>query len=227
MLWNVFRKKQEEEHQQCTKAIFENKIAARRHEMDVEAALAKTKKESIINHGGTTKVDKRGKYTVAAEGGLPLTRFTNSHVHVPDEDGRPSLGYKSNEDKKTNKRESEKSNQAEDHSPDMQPEPNKKDEMSDEQQQLRYLLNGAMENMVKDKDPNTQMLLKTMLDVFKTVKANKSNPAASSSRTSPEAAAPADIKTEKEEATDPGDMKGITKVSLNEASDEESEDHAY
>ena len=81
--------------------------------------------------------------------------------------------------------------------------------------------------MVKDKDLDTQYILQTMLDVFKTVKANKSNPAASSSRTPPEAAAPADIKTEKEEATDPGDMKGITQVSLEEASDEEGGDPAY
>ena len=225
VLWDVYRKKQEEEQQQCTKAIFENKIAARRHEMDVEA-LVKTKKESIINHGDTAKVDKRGNYIVAAEGGLPLTRFTNDHVHVPDEDERPSLGYKLNEDKKTSEHESEKSNQAENRSPDMQPEPNKKDEMSDEQQQL-HSLNEAMEHMVKDKDPDTQMLLKTMLDVFKTAKANKSNPAAPSSRTPPEAAAPADIKMEKEEATDPGVMKGVTKVSVDEASDEESDDHAY
>ena len=211
MLWNVFRKKQEEQHQQCTKATFENKIAARRHEMDVEAALVKTKKDSIINHGGTTKVDKRGNYTVAAEGGLPLTHITIDHVHDPDED------------KKTSEHKSEKSNQAEDRSPYMQPELNEKDEMSDEQKQLRYLLNDAMENMVKDKDLNTQMMLKTLLEVYNT---NKSNPAASSSKTSPEAAAPADIKTEKEEATDPGD-KRMTKVSLSEASDEESEDHAY
>jgi len=131
-----------------------------------------------------------------------------------------------NEDKKTIKHESEKSNQAENRSPDMQPEPNEKDEMSDEQQQL-HSLNEAMEHMVKDKDPDTQLLLKTMLDLFKTAKANKSNPAAPSSRTPPEAAAPADIKMEKEEATDPGDMKGVTKVSVEEASDEESGDHAY
>ena len=78
--------------------------------------------------------------------------------------------------------------------------------------------------MVKDKDLNTQMMLKTLLEVYNT---NKSNPAASSSKTSPEAAAPADIKTEKEEATDPGVMKGVTKVSVDEASDEESDDHAY
>ena len=80
-----------------------------------------------------------------------------------------------------------------------------------------------MEHMVKDKDPDTQLLLKTMLDVFKTTKANKSNLAAPSSRTPPEAAAPADVKMEKEETVVPG----VTKVSVDEASDEESDDHAY
>ena len=67
-LWDVFRKKQEEEQQQSTKAIFENKIAARRQEMEMEA-FAKTKKESITNHGGTAKaLDKRGNYIVEVEG---------------------------------------------------------------------------------------------------------------------------------------------------------------
>jgi hypothetical protein len=218
-LWDVYRKKQEEEQQQCTKTIFENKIAARRHEMDVEA-LVKTKKESIINHGGTTKVDKRGNYTVAAEGGLPLTRFTNDHVHVPDEDERPSLAYKLNEDKKTIKHESEKSNQVENRSPDMQPESDKKDEMPAEQQRLSELHN-AMEFMVKDKDPDMQMIVQTMLDMVNTVKANKSNPAASSSRTFPEAATSNDAKME-EAATTPG----VTKVSVSD-SDEESNGLAF
>ena len=95
-------------------------------------ALAKTKKESITNHGGTAKaLDKRGNYIVAVEGGLPLTRFTDDHVHVPDEDERPSLAYKSNEDKKTIKHKPEKSNTVEDRSPDMQPESDKKDEVPD------------------------------------------------------------------------------------------------
>ena len=216
MLWDVYRKKQEEEQRQCTKAAFENKIAARRHEMDVEA-LVKTKKESIINHGDTAKVDKRGNYIVAAEGGLPLTRFADDHVHVPDED-ETSLGQNI-------KHKSEKSNPVEDRSPDMQPEPNKKDEMSDEQQQL-LSLNEAMEHMVKDKDPDTQMLLQTMLDLFNTAKANKSNPAASSSRTPPEAAAPDDVKMEKRRQQIPA-HEGLTKVSVEEASDEESDDPAY
>ena len=174
------------------------------------------KEESVINHDDTAKAkDKRGNYIVAAEGGLPLTRFADDHGHDPDDENKKNIKHKS-----------EKSNPVENRSPDMQPEPNKKDEMSDEQQQL-LSLNEAMEHMVKDKDPDTQMMLQTMLDVFNTAKANKSNPAASSSRTPPEAAAPADVKMEKEEATDPGDMKGITKVSVDEASDEESDDHAY
>jgi hypothetical protein len=224
MMWDIYRKKQDEEQRQCTKAVFENKIAARRQEMDVEA-LAKTKVESAINHDDTATKDKRGNYIIAAEDGLPLTRFANDHVHVPDEDEKPSLGYKLNEDKKTIKHESEKSNQVENRSPDMQPEPNKKDELSDEQQKL-LSLNKAVELMVKDKDLDTQYILQTMLDVFNTAKANKPNSAASSSRTPPEAAAPDDVKMEKEEATDPGVMKGVTKVSVDEASDEESDDHA-
>ena len=93
--------------------------------------------------------------------------------------------------------------------------------MSDEKQKL-LSLNQAMELMVKDRDLDTQLILQTMLDLFNTAKANKPNSAASSSRTTPEAAAPADVKMEKE-ATEPG----VTKVSPNEASDEESDDHAY
>ena len=80
-----------------------------------------------------------------------------------------------------------------------------------------------MKLMVKDKDLDTQFILQTMLDVFNTAKANKPNSTASSSRTPPEAAAPADVKMEKEEKVVPG----VTKVSVDEASDEESDDHAY
>ena len=123
-----------------------------------------------------------------------------------------------NEDKKTIKHKSEKSNPVENRSPDMQPESDKKDEMSAEQQSFSELHN-AMEYMVKDKDPDMQMILQTMLDLVNTAKANKSNPAASSSRTSPEAAPPM-MSRWRTEATDPG----VTKVSVDEASDEESND---
>ena len=182
VLWDVYRKKQEEEQQQCTKAIFENKIAARRHEMDVEA-LVKTMKESIINHGDTAKVlDKRGNYIVGVEGGLPLTCFTDDHVHVPDEDDRSSLACKSNENKKTIKNKPEKSNTVEDRSPDMQPESDKKNKVPTEQQRLSELQN-AMEYLAKDNDPNTQKVLQHMLDMVNIIKTNKSNPAAPSSST--------------------------------------------
>jgi hypothetical protein len=222
MLWDVYRKKQEEEQQQNTKANFENKIAARRQEMEMEA-LAKTKKESITNHGGTTKaLDKRGNYIVGIEGGLPLTCFTDDHVHVPDEDDRSSLAYKSNENKKTIKNKPEKSNTVEDRSSDMQLESDKKDEVPTEQQRLSELQN-AMEYLAKDNDPITEKVLQHMLDMVNIIKTNKSNPAAPSSSTAPDAAAPDDIKTENEEAADPG----ITKVDIEESSDEESEDHAF
>jgi len=222
MLWDVYRKKQEEEQQQNTKANFENKIAARCQEMEMEA-LAKTKKESITNHGGTTKaLDKRGNYIVGVEGGLPLTCFTDDHVHVPDEDDRSSLAYKSNENKKTIKNKPEKSNTVEDRSPDMQPESDKKDEVPTEQQRLSELQN-AMEYLAKDNDPDMQKILQHMLDMVNIIKASKSNPAAPSSSTTPEAAVPDDIKTENEEATDPD----VTKVDLEESSDEDSEDYAF
>ena len=84
-----------------------------------------------------------------------------------------------------------------------------------------------MEHMVKDRDPDMQLLLQTMLDLYNTAKANKPNSAASSSRTSPEAATPDDVKMEEEEATDPGVTKGVTKVSVDEASDEASDDPAW
>ena len=77
--------------------------------------------------------------------------------------------------------------------------------------------------MVKDKDPDMQLMLQTMLDLFNTAKANKSNPAASSSRTSPEAAAPDDVKMERG-GNRSRRQKGVTKVSVDEASDEESDD---
>ena len=186
-------------------------------------------RHGVINHDDTTAKkwkevktptapkakDKRGNSIVAAEGGLPPMCLADDHVHDPDD-----------EDKKTIKHKSEKSNPVENRSPDMQPESDKKDKMPAEQQRLSELHN-AMEYMVKDKDPDMQMIVQTMLDMVNTVKANKSNPAAPSSRTTPEAAAPDDIKMEKEEATDPGVMKGVTKVSVDEASDEESDDHAY
>ena len=229
MLWDVYRKKQEEEQHQCTKAAFENKIAARRQEIDMKwrsdnthatmvarqemdvETLAKTKEESVINHDNTATKDKRGNYIVAAEGGLPLTRFADDHGHDPDDENKKNIKHKS-----------KKSNPVKDHSPDVQPEPNKEDELSDEQQKL-LSLNKAVELMVKDKDLDTQYILQTMLDVFNTAKANKPNSAASSSRTPPEAAAPANVKEEKEETVVPG----VTKVSVDEASDEESDDHAY
>ena len=171
----------------------------------------RTKVESVINHDDTATKDKRGNYIVAAEGGLPLTRFADDHDHDPDDENKKNIKHKS-----------KKSNPVKDHSPDVQPEPNKEDELSDEQQKL-LSLNKAMELMVKDKDLDTQLMLQTMLDLFNTAKANKPNSAASSSRTPPEAAAPDDVKMEKEEATEPG----VTKVSVDEASDEESDDHAY
>ena len=82
-------------------------------------------------------------------------------------------------------------------------------------------LNNAMEYMVKDKDPDMQKIVQSMLDMVNTVKANKSNPAASPSRTSPEAASSTDAKME-DAATSP---RGVKKVSLSET-DEESNDHA-
>ena len=187
------------------------------------------KAESVINHDDTapkkwkeeetpttpkTK-DKRGNFIVAAEGGLPLTRFADDRDHDPDDENKKNIKHKS-----------EKSDPVKDRSPDMQPEPNKKDEVSTEQKKL-LSLHKAMEHMVKDRDPDMQLLLQTMLDLFNTAKANKPNSAASSSRPSPEAATPDDVKMEEEEATDPGVTKGVTKVSVDEASDEESDDPAY
>ena len=102
----------------------------------------------------------------------------------------------------------------------MQPEPNNEDELSDEQQKL-LSLNKAMEHLVKDKDLDTQLIVQTMLDLFNTAKANKPNSAASSSRTSPEAATPDDVKME-EAATTPG----VIGVSVSD-SDEESDDPAF
>ena len=173
MLWDVYRKKQDEEQRQCTKAAFETKIAARcqemdmkrrsdnthatmvaRQEMDVEelAETCRTKEESVINHDDTATKDKRGNYIIAAEGGLPLTRFAEDHDHDPDDENKKNIKHKS-----------KKSNPVKDHSPDVQPEPNKEDELSDEQQKL-LSLNKAMELMAKDKDLDTQLILQTMLD---------------------------------------------------------------
>ena len=171
-------------------------------------------RKSVINHDDTATKDKRGNYIVAAEGGLPLTRFADDHDHDPYDENEKNIKHKS-----------KKSNPVKDHSPDVQPEPNKKDELSAEQQKL-LSLHKAMELMVKDRDPDMQLLLQTMLDLFNTAKANKPNSAASSSRTSPEAATPDHVKMEDEEATDPSVTKGITKVSVDEASDEASDDPA-
>ena len=126
------------------------------------------------------------------------------------------------ENKKNIKHKSEKSNPVKSRSPDMQPESDKKAEMSAEQQKQLFALHKAMEHMAKDKDPDMQLLLQTMLDLVNTAKANTPNSAASSSSTSPEAATPDDAKME-EEATDPG----VTKVSVNADSDEESNDPAF
>ena len=150
-----------------------------RQEMDMEA-LAKawrsgnthaTKADGVIHHDDTTAEkwkevktptapkakDKRGNSIVAAEGGLPPTCLADDHVHDPDD-----------EDKKTIKHKSEKSNPVENRSPDMQPESDKKDEMSAEQQRL-FEFHNAMEYMVKDKDPDMQMIVQTMLDMVNTV----------------------------------------------------------
>ena len=76
--------------------------------------------------------------------------------------------------------------------------------------------------MANDKDPEIQNILQSMLEMVSTVKANKSNPAASPSRTSPEAASSTDAKMENA-ATSP---RGVKKVSLSET-DEESSGHAF
>ena len=136
-------------------------------------------------HSFTPEVDKKGNPTITAEGGLPLS------VAPADEDERPSLGYATKEDKKAI--------QYEGNSPDKQPESDTKSPNMDEMEVDEQVasLNDAVATLAKDADPDSQKMLQSILDVAHIVKkTNKSNLAASSSRSSTEAAPPADAKTE-------------------------------
>ena len=74
-----------------------------------------------------------------------------------------------------------------------------------------------------DEGADIQQILQSMLDMVNTVKANKSNPAASPSRTSPEAAPSTDAKME-DAATSP---RGVKKVSLSDSEDDASSGHDF
>ena len=147
------------------------------------------------------KVDKRGNATIAAEGGLALTVM--------------------NEDKKIIKYEN--------HSPDTQPESDTKSPIMDEMPSEERIasLNDAVALLTNDADPDSLQLLQNILDVAHIVKkTNKSNPAASSSRPSTEAAPPADDKMG-DAAVDPGTViEEKYRVDLEE-SDESEHGYAY
>ena len=130
-----YRKRQDEEHRRCAKAALEdNKYHVTKADVTNHGDTTANEWKEVKTPADLKAKDKRGNFIIAAEGGLALTVLTDGHAHAPaDEDERPSLGYKMNEDKKTIKHETEKSNPVENRSPDTQPESDKNDEMPVEQ----------------------------------------------------------------------------------------------
>jgi len=197
-----------------------------------------------INHDGTTDPHwdgvmtsfthvpktKKGKNVIIVEGGLALTVSPPdpdpAHQHA-DEDERPSLGFELNQTPRTTvTREDKKiTTNGENHSPNMEPEPNttipKVKEMSIEDRALS--LSNAMATLVQATDPDTLAMLQLVLETAHIDKINMSNPAASSSN--PAASPPADA--------DMGDAAGddlptkMTRVDLESSDDESEHDLSY
>ena len=87
-------------------------------------------------------------------------------------------------------------------------------------------LNDAVATLAKETDPDSQKILQNILDLAHSVKkTNKSNLAASSSRSSTEAAPPADVKIENKIAGQT-EIEEKNRVDLEE-SDESEHDSAY
>jgi hypothetical protein len=247
--WEQARKQQEDDQRRCSKDALAdarpNYIEAGQNDIKRKYAKKATPSDNdddeaaLINHGQaaastwvktwktvlhsfTPEVDKRGNPTITAEGGLPLSVGGPALALADgdaDEDERPSLGYKINEDKNIIKYEG--------HSPDTQPESDTKSPTMDEMDVDERIasLNDAVATLAKETDPDSQKILQNILDFAHSVKkTNKLNPAASSSRPSTKAAPPAVAKAENKIAGQT-EIEEKNRVDLEE-SDESEHDNA-